>query len=105
MTAEADTRGLAADLMRERDALFAGLTPDEARVITGLVKAMRESIVEARNAIRGEDAYESLGLADGALLEARQALNWLPPDEVPATHAASDAAWHIAHAISLMGES
>jgi hypothetical protein len=41
-----------ADGDRYRD-LFAGLTPDEVRVITGLVRAMRGSIVEARNAIRG----------------------------------------------------
>ena len=73
-----------ADGDRYRD-LFADLTPDEVRVITGLVRAMRENPTP-------RDPTATFSPRDG---EAATKLR----------NAAAGTAWHIAHAISQMGES
>ena len=91
-----------ADGDRYRD-LFADLTPEEVRAITGLVRAMREK----RLTDVPINALVAIVEADAALDDARKAFDEMnatePADEAFALCA--EAAWHIAHAISQMGES
>lgn len=73
-----------------------GLTDDEVRVITGLVRAMREH----RLPLREPTSFWSLRAAEECLRAGGAAClrqSW--------SDATFTAAWHIAHAISQMGES
>ncbi len=82
--------------------LFAGLTPDEVRVITGLVRAMRES--ERRGVVSGRcEGYEGTARVHigHAAYEIDMALAVDEPGALEAVRLRA-AAWHIAHAISQM---
>lgn len=75
--------------------LFGDLTPDEARVITGLVRAMREGGTGRIGDTWPMDLRgDALTFVAGAMQEKRATAGLL-----------ASGAWHIAHAISQMGES
>ena len=78
-----------------------GLTPDEVRVITGLVRAMRKHPIDRPERI---DASIELRVAKAYIVDAQDDVEPPVMNDL-ATQDAASAAWHIAHAISQMGES